>query len=337
MKVKLLEIGLNSLSPNIFNLASDLKQNSIFVNGINKEKSLELAVDKIKENNGYYILYLTDNDYVKFAKNFQVGKNGEFRLKDSVIFPVVSNKSYVDFIKNIVNFKKDNKLTAYKLFNVPTKKIKAFFDLNNIKASILSDGLDVLVKFDMTNLTESEKWEFLKKFLIEFKDFIYAESDLSLACQLIKILKMRGIKMSTAESFTAGGIASYITSISGASEVFYEGVVAYDERAKEDRLKVEKGTLLIKRPVSSQTCYEMCKGVLEKGVDVAVATTGLAGPNSDGSMLPVGLVFIAVGTIEKISVYKYNFTGSRKDITEKSIQTAVFLLIKALRDGSFNV
>ena len=81
----------------------------------------------------------------------------------------------------------------------------------------------------------------------------------------------------------------------------------------------------------------MCKGVLGKGVDVAIATTGLAGPNSDGSMLPVGLVFIAVGTIEKISVYKYNFTGSRKDITDRGIQTAVFLMIKALRDNTFSV
>lgn len=337
MQLNLLEVGLNSLSNNIFNLASDLKQNSIFIGGINKEKSLVSAIAKIKENIGYYALYLTETDYAKFTKLYSVGDSGEYLVESSVVFPVVSNKSYVNFIDNIVNFKNKNNFTTYKLFNLPTNKIKAFLDVNNVKSLILSDGLDVKVKLDLTTLTEEERWEFLRKFLIEFKDFIYAESDVSLAMQLVKILKMRGIKASTAESFTAGGVASYITSISGSSEVFYEGIVAYNEDAKNDRLNVEKATLITKHPVSSQTCYEMCKGVLNKGADVAVATTGLAGPNSDVSMLPVGLVFIAVGTTQKISVYKYNFTGSRKDITDKGIQTAVFLMIKALRDGSFNV
>ena len=337
MQVNILEVNFNSLSPNVFNLASDLKQNSIYISGINKEKSLVDAVKKIEENKGYYVLYLSENDYAKLVKTYNAENNEEIDINGSIVFPVVCNKSYVNFIENIVKFKNNHRFMVYKLFNLSTKKIKAFFDINNVDYEVFTDGLDVKLKFDITTLTEEQKWEFLRKLTLEFKDYIYAESDVSLAVQLVKILKMREIKVSTAESFTAGGIASYITSVSGSSAVFYEGIVAYDEDAKNDRLSVEKATLLTKHPVSSQTCYEMCKGVLNKGADVAVATTGLAGPNSDGSMLPVGLVFIAVGTTQKISVYKYNFTGSRKDITNKGIQTAIFLLIKALRDGSFNV
>lgn len=340
MKFNLLEVGVNALSNNIFNLASDLKLNSQYVLSINKEKTLFDAVKKINEVKGNYVLYLSESDYVKFTKEIPIvsaGSNGEFYVGNSLVFLVVSNLNYVQFIENIVNFKKNNKYTVYKLYNVSTKKIKGFFDLNDLAVEIISDGLDVKVRFDISDYSEVMKWEFLKKFLLEFKEYIYAESDISLAGQLVKILKMRGIKMSCAESFTAGGIASYVTSISGSSEVFYEGIVAYNEESKEDRLGVEKSTILIKKPVSSQTCYEMCKGLLDKGVEVAVATTGLAGPNSDGSTLPVGLVFIAVGTIEKISVYKYNFKGSRKDITNRGIETAVFLLIKSLRDNSFSV
>ncbi len=340
MKVNLLEIGLSSLTNNIFNLASDLKQNSLYVLSINKEKSLSDALNKINDVSGVYVLYLSENDYVKLTKTIpeiKFGEMSEYYLNSSIIFPVVSNSSYVKFIENIVSFKNQQKLTVYKLFNVSPKKVKSFFEINGVFSEVSSDGLDVKVKFDTLSFTEVERWEFLKKFLIEFKDYIYAETDVSLAVQLVKILKMREIKMSTAESFTSGGIASYITSVSGASDVFYEGIVAYNEKSKSDRLGVETNTILLKKPVSSQTCYEMCKGVLDKGVDIAVATTGLAGPNSDGSMLPVGLVFIAVGTIEKISVYKYNFTGSRKDITTRGIETAVFLLIKALRDNSFSV
>ncbi len=336
MNVNLVEVTSFSLTLNSFNLALDLKQNSVYLNKILKVNSLSELSFISKEN---YVVYLSDKDYVNFSKSRVECYNensGAYLIDGANVF-IISSGNYLNSIQNIVEFKRLNGYAVYKMFNINPLKIKLFFEQKNVEYKIYSNGLDFRVEFTISHLNEVEKWEFLKEFILEFNDYIYAETDLSLNEQLVRILKMRSLKMSTAESFTAGGLASYITSVKGSSEVFYEGIVSYDENSKQDRLGVLPNTLKLKRPVSSEVAYEMAKGLLSKGVDLAVATTGLAGPKSDGSGLPVGLAFIAVGTEEKISVYKYNFSGSRKDITNRAIETALFLLIKALRDGSFNV
>lgn len=163
-------------------------------------------------------------------------------------------------------------------------------------------------------------------------DTVYALTDASLEEQLIELLKLRRKKISVAESFTGGGIARRLTSVSGASEVYFEGLNTYNEESKLRRLGVSEYTLRTVGAVSDQTAYEMALGLLNTGAcDVAIATTGLAGPNTDRSMLPIGLSFIAVGTKEQISVYRYKFDGNRKEITEKAINYALFLAYKQLK------
>ncbi len=164
-------------------------------------------------------------------------------------------------------------------------------------------------------------------------DTVYALNDVSIEEQLVTLLKVRGKKLSVAESFTGGGIARRITSVSGASEVYYEGLNTYDERSKTERLGVSEYTLKTVGAVSDETAYQMALGLLSGGnCDISIATTGLAGPNSDKSMLPVGLSYIAVGTKEKIFVYRYKFEGDRKEITEKAIEYALFLAYKKLKE-----
>ncbi len=164
-------------------------------------------------------------------------------------------------------------------------------------------------------------------------DTMYALNDVSLEEQLVTLLKVRGKKISVAESFTGGGIAKRITSVSGASAVYFEGVNTYDEKSKIKRLGVSEKGLQTMGAVSDQTAYEMALGLLRTGdCDLAVATTGLAGPKSDKSMLPVGLSYIAVGTKEKIFVYRYKLSGTRKEITEKAINYALFLAYKRLKN-----
>ncbi len=164
-------------------------------------------------------------------------------------------------------------------------------------------------------------------------DTVYALNDVSLEEQLVTLLKLRNKKLSVAESFTGGGLARRITSVSGASAVYFEGINAYDERSKMKRLGVSEYNLRTAGAVSDQTAYEMVLGLLNTGdCDIAIATTGLAGPKSDRSMLPVGLCYIAVGTKEKIYVYRYKFDGKRKDITEKGINYALFMAYKHLKN-----
>lgn len=173
----------------------------------------------------------------------------------------------------------------------------------------------------------------VRVFMEGLSDTVYAVNDVSLEEQLVNALKVRHKTISVAESFTGGGIAKRITSVSGASEVYFEGLNTYNERSKIQRLGVSEYTLKTQGAVSDQTAYEMACGLLSSGnCDLAIATTGIAGPKSDRSMLPVGLCYIAVGTKERIRVYRYVFDGDRKEIAEKAINYALFFAYKQLKD-----
>ena len=205
-----------------------------------------------------------------------------------------------------------NKLTCYHTRKYDEDVIEITYDSNASKMLI-----DDVLRF----LTEG------------LGDTVYAlNTDSTLEEQLVALLKLRRRKISVAESFTGGGIAKRITSVSGASEVYFEGLNTYDELSKIKRLGVSEYTLQTAGAVSDQTAYEMATGLLDTGCcDIAIATTGLAGPKSDRSMLPVGLCFIAVGVKEQVLVYRYKFDGNREEITEKAINYALYLAYKHLK------
>lgn len=173
----------------------------------------------------------------------------------------------------------------------------------------------------------------LRMFIEQLGDTVYALEPTSLEEQLVALLKLRGKKLSVAESFTGGGIARRIVSVSGASKVYFEGLNTYDEQSKIKRLGISEFSLRTKGAASDQVAYEMALGLLNTGdCDISIATTGVAGPNSDYSGAPVGLVYIAVGTKERIIVYRYKLDGTRTEITEKAINYALFLACKRLKN-----
>ena len=173
----------------------------------------------------------------------------------------------------------------------------------------------------------------LRIFAEGLEESIYALDGTTLPAQLVWLLKLRDKKISVAESFTGGGIARKITSVSGASEVYFEGLNTYSELSKIKRLGVSEYTLKTFGAVSEQTAYEMAAGLMATGdCDICITTTGLAGPNTDKSNLPVGLCYIAIGTQERVFVYRYKFDGSREEITETAINYALFLAYKQLKN-----
>ncbi len=173
----------------------------------------------------------------------------------------------------------------------------------------------------------------IRLFVDGLGESIYALENISLEEQLVRLLKLRGRKLSIAESFTGGGVARRIVSVSGASQVYFEGLNTYNEQSKMQRLGVSEFALRTKGAVSDETAYEMAAGLLNTGnCDISIATTGLAGPNTDRSMLPVGLCYIAIGTPERVFVYRYKFDGTREEITETAINYALFLAYKQLKD-----
>ncbi len=148
---------------------------------------------------------------------------------------------------------------------------------------------------------------------------------------LVSLLKEKGVTISVAESFTGGNVSAKITSVSGASAVFYEGIVAYNENAKNLRLGVCKRSFKNFKPVSYQVAGEMAYGLVKGGnAQIGISTTGIAGPNSDDSNFPVGLCFIGVSYNGKTTAYKFNFSGDRAEVVNKGVLTALNLAIQTL-------
>lgn len=139
---------------------------------------------------------------------------------------------------------------------------------------------------------------------------------MTLAQQAVKQLKARHKTLVTAESCTGGWISKRITDIAGASEVFECGIVCYSNRIKTELLGVREETLAEFGAVSEQTAREMALGALDVSkADVAVAVTGIAGPDSDNTGKPVGLVYIAVADRTRVEVHEYrnHFTDNVRD------------------------
>ena len=121
------------------------------------------------------------------------------------------------------------------------------------------------------------------------------ESLQKIAAAVVEDLTAAGKAVATAESCTGGWIAKSITDIAGSSAVLGYGIVSYSNGAKESLLGVKNATLEEHGAVSEPVVREMADGVLHlSGADIAVAVSGIAGPDGGTDDKPVGLVHIAL-------------------------------------------
>ena len=169
----------------------------------------------------------------------------------------------------------------------------------------------------------------LAKFKQLFGDTLYANSEQSMGQAVVDLLNHIGKTVSVAESITGGMIASTLVDVAGASSVLYEGVVTYSTQSKCERLGINPHFVDQYGAVSQQVAQEMALGLLKNGSDIAVATTGYAGPTTDNGM-PVGLCYIAVATAKGVSVYRNVFTGDRNTIRAQATNMALYLVFKTI-------
>jgi nicotinamide-nucleotide amidase len=147
------------------------------------------------------------------------------------------------------------------------------------------------------------------------------------ATALLNSYRTKGLKLATAESCTGGLISALLTEISGSSDVFDCGFVTYSNESKIKLLGVEEKLIEQHGAVSEQVASAMAQGAINKtGADVAVAVTGIAGPTGGTKEKPVGLVFIAVATKNKITCEKNIFSGNRNDVRLQSVSKALDML-----------
>ena len=129
---------------------------------------------------------------------------------------------------------------------------------------------------------------------------------------VVGMLKEHHLKVATAESCTGGLIAKRITDVPGASEVFECGIISYANEIKHRVLGVSEDDLNKYGAVSEPVAKQMAQGALKvSGADIAVSVTGIAGPDSDSTGKPVGLVYI--GLADKENVWVREIRTSRTD------------------------
>ena len=145
-----------------------------------------------------------------------------------------------------------------------------------------------------------------------------------LAESVVCELKKRNFTITTAESCTGGLLVATLLQVSGASSVLNEGYVTYANNAKQKLLHVKDETLTRYGAVSMETAKEMAIGVaMQAKAEVALSTTGIAGPTGGTKDKPVGLVYIGYFVNGEIEVREYRLTGSRDENRWETVKCAL--------------
>ncbi|MDR3216029.1 MAG: nicotinamide-nucleotide amidohydrolase family protein [Clostridiaceae bacterium] len=187
-------------------------------------------------------------------------------------------------------------------------------------------------------LSERSFGELLTRVFEPFKSFIYAEYAVKPAEMAVTLLLRSKNVLSTAESLTGGALAASIIEYPGVSACFYEGVVAYDNGAKKNRLGVTQSVLNSFGAVSEECARQMVDGLLSAGkTTVALSTTGVAGPSGGSDRKPVGTVYIGIGDKSHTEAFRHVFAGDRDAVREATVNTALFYLVKYLRGGMYSL
>lgn len=150
--------------------------------------------------------------------------------------------------------------------------------------------------------------------------------------EVLAALRARKKTLATAESCTGGWLGKRLTDVPGSSEAYLGGVISYTDGVKEKLLGVRRESLAREGAVSETVAREMAEGARRAlGADYGAATTGLAGPDGDGSGKPVGLVYLAVASPDGCACRECRFPGDREAVRRQACDTALEMLLEAVK------
>ncbi len=154
--------------------------------------------------------------------------------------------------------------------------------------------------------------------------YLVSRKDISFEQAIVEEFARKKLKLATAESCTGGAIASRITAVAGASQIFDCGIVAYHNTIKSSILAVKESTLAEFGAVSEETVIAMAEGVKRLSeADYGIATSGIAGPTGGTAEKPVGTVWIAVAGRSAVVTQKFQFNNTRGINIERSCMQAL--------------
>ena len=196
------------------------------------------------------------------------------------------------------------------------ERVNDLFDAENPTVAPYAKDGEALLRVTAMARTKEEAENLCKPVINEIKNrldgFVYGVDYTCIEEAVIEKLKEKHMKVATAESCTGGLIAKRITDVPGASEIFDCGIISYANEIKHRVLGVSEDDLNKYGAVSEPVARQMARGALKvSGADIAVSVTGIAGPDSDSTKKPIGLVYI--GLADRDNVWVRELRTSRKD------------------------
>lgn len=269
-----------------------------------------------------------------------VGMAPAVYVDDIVAFPGVPKELYNMLPKFLNWYAKEKKLLDDEIYikdlitygmaeSLLDEAVREFFTEEGIYYEFLVKDYGILIRLQskMSNKNKVEK--IVKKIYNRIGEFIFGEDNDRLEKKVVELLQKLNLSISTAESCTGGMLASKLIDVPGISDIFYEGIISYSNEAKQKRLNVRVETLEKYGAVSEEVAKEMVMGL---HTDVALSTTGIAGPGGGSDEKPVGLVYMGIRIKDKIYVEKRVFRGDRNKIRERTVSHTLFTLIKILSE-----
>lgn len=301
-----------------------------------KEKFARARIDFIKMN-------VKEVEKPQGAVSFKndVGMAPAIYIDGIAAFPGVPKELYNMFPKFISWYSKENHLADDSIYikdiltfgmaeSLLDEAIRDLFTEDGIYYEFLVKNYGILVRLQSRESNKNKVEKIVEKIYNKIGNYIFGEDTDRLEKKTVELVKKLGMSISTAESCTGGMIASKLIDVSGVSSVFKEGLVTYSNEAKMKRLGVKKETLEKYGAVSEETAREMVLGL---DSDIAIATTGIAGPDGGSAEKPVGLVYIGIRVKDEIYIERKIFSGDRNKIRERAVSQSLFNLIKILDKG----
>lgn len=244
----------------------------------------------------------------------------------------------VPYLKKLAGTSEALRTRTVKMTGLPESKVDGMVrDLLHLKppttvgiyAKLGQVELKIMSKARHAAVADREIAKIEKKIRSRLGDYIFGCDDETLESAIGELLRKKKMTIAVAESCTGGLVANRLTNVSGSSEYFMMGLVAYSNKIKERMLGVSPRTMDSMGAVSKQVALQMAWGIrFLARTSIGVGITGIAGPTGGTPKKPVGLVYIAVVTERKRVFKECNFRGTREEIKQQASQAALSLVRK---------
>lgn len=216
----------------------------------------------------------------------------------------------------------ENKIHDLALLSNPT--VSTFLKKGWIEISITAKGKD---ENEAASILKTLKMEILERFPEKF----IGKIEETIEEEVYRLLLEHNLTLSTAESVTGGIIANRLVSIPGVSSVFMGGVVTYSNESKINVLGVKEETIKSHGAVSKKCVEEMAKGALKIfKTDIALSTTGIAGPTGEMPNKPIGTVWFGISSKHERISWKKIYGGTRNEIRKAASDDAFEAVINMI-------